>query len=74
MEGSRLKWITREHVKVDRVSCPWLIRKILDPQAEFSFVPSGSSDEPAQKLGAVPFDVPAVNWVTTQGMFFEVGF
>src|SRR6267154_1117753 len=39
MEGRRMKWITREHVKVDRVACPWLIRKFVDPQAEFHFVP-----------------------------------
>ena len=35
-----MKWITREHVKVDRVACPWLIRKFVDPQAEFLFVPA----------------------------------
>jgi hypothetical protein len=35
-----MKWITREHVKVDRVACPWLIRKFIDPQAEFLFVPA----------------------------------
>ena len=35
-----MKWITRERVKVDRVACPWLIRKFIDPQAEFLFVPA----------------------------------
>ena len=35
-----MKWITREKVKVDRVACPWLIRKFIDPQAEFLFVPA----------------------------------
>ncbi len=39
MKGSAMKWITRERVKVDRVACPWLIRKFIDPQAEFLFVP-----------------------------------
>ena len=36
----KMKWITREHVKVDRVACPWLIKKFVDPYAEFYFVPS----------------------------------
>jgi hypothetical protein len=55
-----MKWITREHVKVDRVACPWLIRKFVDPQAEFHFVPGEQVMSEAQKLGATPFDVPAV--------------
>jgi len=55
-----MKWITREHVKVDRVACPWLIRKFVDSQAEFHFVPAEQVMSEAQKLGAVPFDVPAV--------------
>ena len=37
-----MKWITRERVKVDRVACPWLIKKLVDPQAEFIFVPGDS--------------------------------
>src|SRR5258707_1470450 len=60
MEGRRMKLITREHVKVDRVACPWLIRKFVDSQAEFHFVPAEQVMSQAQKLGAVPFDVPAV--------------
>jgi len=55
-----MKWITREHVKVDRVACPWLIRKFVDRQAEFYFVPPEQVMSEAQKLGATPFDVPAV--------------
>src|SRR5258708_12415760 len=55
-----MKWITREHVKVDRVACPWLVRKFVDPQAEFHFVPAEQVMSEAQKLGATPFDVPAV--------------
>lgn len=55
-----MKWITREHVKVDRVACPWLIRKFVDSEAEFYFVPSHQVMSEAEKLGAVPFDVPAV--------------
>src|SRR2546425_2857472 len=55
-----MKWITREHVKVDRVACPWLIRKFVDSSAEFYFVPAEHVMSEAQKLGATPFDVPAV--------------
>jgi hypothetical protein len=55
-----MKWITREHVKVDRVACPWLIRKFVDLQAEFHFVPAERVMAEAEKLNAVPFDVPNV--------------
>ena len=55
-----MKWITREHVKVDRVACPWLIAKFVDSQAEFYFVPSEQVMAEAQRLGATPFDVPGV--------------
>ncbi len=53
-----MKWITREHVKVDRVACPWLIRKFVDPQAEFLFVPAERVSDVARREGATPFDVP----------------
>lgn len=52
-----MKWITREKIKVDRVACPWLIRKFIDPQAEFFFVPVGEVGTKAQALGATPFDI-----------------
>ncbi len=55
-----MKWITREHVKVDRVACPWLIRKFVDQHAEFYFVPAEQVTGEAQRQGAIPFDVPAV--------------
>jgi hypothetical protein len=55
-----MKWITREHVKVDRVACPWLIRKFVDPQAEFLFVPADKVMEIAAREGATPYDVPNV--------------
>ena len=55
-----MKWITREHVKVDRVACPWLIKKFVDPQAEFLFVPADKVTEIAQREGAVPYDVKGV--------------
>jgi len=55
-----MKWVTREHVKVDRVACPWLIRKFVDPEAEFIFVPADRVMEVAKKQDAIPFDVPGV--------------
>jgi hypothetical protein len=55
-----MKWITREHVKVDRVACPWLIRKFVDPEAEFLFVPTENVMDVAARDGAIPYDVPAV--------------
>lgn len=55
-----MKWITREHVKVDRVACPWLIKKFVDAEAEFYFVPSDQVLPQAERLGAIPYDVPGV--------------
>jgi hypothetical protein len=49
-------------VKVDRVACPWLIRKFIDPGAEFLFVPAEQVLEVAEREGAVPFDVPGVEF------------
>ena len=55
-----MKWITREKVKVDRVACPWLIRKFVDKDAEFHFAPADKVLEEAEHLGATPFDVKGV--------------
>jgi hypothetical protein len=55
-----MKWITRERVKVDRVACPWLIRKFVDPDAEFIFVPADRVMAEAQRLNATPYDVKDV--------------
>lgn len=52
-----MKWITREYVKVDRVACPWLIKKFIDPKAEFLFVPADNVLEEANRMKAIPFDV-----------------
>lgn len=57
-----MKWITREHVKVDRVACPWLIKKFVDPGAEFYFVSAERVIAEASRLGATPFDVPGVEF------------
>ena len=51
-----MKWITRERVKVDRVACPWLIKKFVDPEAEFLFVPTEQVPVVAEREGAIPFD------------------
>ena len=53
----KMKWITREHVKVDRVACPWLIKKFVDPKAEFFFVPATRVRDEAVRFGAIPFDI-----------------
>ena len=55
-----MKWITRERVNVDRVACPWLIKKFVDPDAEFFFVPAAEALNEAERLGAIPFDVKGV--------------
>lgn len=55
-----MKWVTREHAKVDRIACPWLIRHFVDPQAEFLFVPASQVMEVAEREGATPYDAPNV--------------
>ncbi len=55
-----MKWITREKVKVDRVACPWLIKRYIDQQAEFIFVPADKVMDEAKRLEAIPYDVPNV--------------
>lgn len=52
-----MKWITREHVKVDRVACPWLVHRFIDPGAEFLFAPAGDVAEVAARKDATPYDV-----------------
>ena len=55
-----MKWITREHVKVDRVACPWLIKRFVDPGAEFYFVPTEHVIQEAERLNATPLDIAGV--------------
>ena len=55
-----MKWITRSQVKVDRVACPWLIKKFVDKDAEFIFVPADQVMSEAEKQHAIPFDVQGV--------------
>ncbi len=51
-----MKWVTREKAKVDRIACPWLIKKFVDPKAEFFFVPNEKIPQVAKEQGAIPFD------------------
>jgi hypothetical protein len=55
-----MKWITRSHVHVDRVACPWLIARFVDSEAEFLFVPKSQIQRVAEETGAIPFDAPGV--------------
>jgi hypothetical protein len=55
-----MKWITRSHVHVDRVACPWLILRFVDNEAEFLFVPANQVKKVAADTGAIPFDTPDV--------------
>ena len=55
-----MKWITRERAKVDRIACPWLIKKFVDPNAEFLFVQADKVKAVAEKEGAIPYDAPGV--------------
>lgn len=55
-----MKWVTREHVHVDRTACPWLIRRFVDPRAEFIFVPVDNIDQVVKNEQAIPYDAPNV--------------
>jgi hypothetical protein len=55
-----MKWVTREDAKVDRIACPWLIRRFIDPGAEFLYVPTDQVTVVAEREGAIPYDVPGV--------------
>ena len=55
-----MKWVTRARPKVDRVACPWLIKRFVDPQAEFLYVPTDQVMEVAKREDAIPFDVANV--------------
>jgi len=55
-----MKWITRERPKIDRVACPWLIARFIDPDAEFVFAPPDDVAALAVELGATPYDIAGV--------------
>ena len=52
------KWVTRERPKIDRIACPWLIRRFVEPEAEFLYVPTDQVFAVAKETGAVPYDIP----------------
>ncbi len=58
-----MKWITRRNIKVDRVACPWLIRRFIDPAAQFMFVAEDELVNTARKEDAIPFDAPRLSEV-----------
>ena len=55
-----MKWVTRERPKIDRIACPWLILRFIDPTAEILYVPTADVSRIAREQGAVPFDIPGV--------------
>ncbi|MGC2165975.1 MAG: chromate resistance protein ChrB domain-containing protein [Gallionella sp.] len=55
-----MKWITREHPKIDRIACPWLVARFVDESPEFFYVPAGDVMRIACETGAIPYDVPDV--------------
>ena len=55
-----MKWVTRQYVHVDRTACPWLIKRFIDPKAEFVFVPVEKIEEMVKKEKAIPYDAPNV--------------
>src|SRR5215207_7815549 len=62
-----MKWVTREHPKTDRIACPWLIRKFIDPDAEIVFVPAGDVLAYAEREGATSFDAPGARYTHRDG-------
>ncbi len=53
-----MKWITREHPKIDRIACPWLVARFVDDAPEFLFVPTDQVFAVAERTGAIPYDIP----------------
>lgn len=57
-----MKWITRDRPKIDRIACPWLIKRFIDKEAEIIYVPFGEVTKKAGQLNAIPFDIPGVEF------------
>ncbi len=55
-----MKWVTRQNASVDRIACPWLIKRFIDPGAEFLYVPAAEVKTVAEREGAIPYDVAGV--------------
>jgi rhodanese-related sulfurtransferase len=58
--GTPSLWVTRERPKIDRIACPWLIRRFIDPDARFLYVPAAQVLKAASETGAIPYDIPGV--------------
>ena len=68
-----MKWVTRERPKTDRIACPWLIRRFIDPEAEFLYVPADRVLDAAEMEGAHSFDAPGARYTHRDGLCsFEV--
>jgi hypothetical protein len=57
-----MKWVTRERPKIDRIACPWLIARFIDAEAEFLYVPADQVIRVANETGAIPYDIPGVEY------------
>ena len=60
--GQSTLWVTRERPKIDRIACPWMIRRFIDPDARFLYVPAQAVLQTAEKTGAIPYDIPDVKF------------
>jgi len=68
-----MKWVTREHPRTDRIACPWLIRKFIDPDAEILYVPRDEVLAVAERENAISFDAPGARYTHRDGLCsFEV--
>ncbi|MSQ88450.1 MAG: sulfurtransferase [Betaproteobacteria bacterium] len=65
-KGGSSRWVTRERPKIDRIACPWLVKRFIDPEAEFLYVPTPEVQRVASECEAVPYDIPGVEF-THQG-------
>lgn len=61
------RWVTRERPKIDRIACPWLVRRFVDPAAEFFYVPASEVEDFASTAGATPYDVAGVQYGHSDG-------
>jgi len=61
-KGASSRWVTRERPKIDRIACPWLVKRFIDPEAEFLYVPTPEVKNVAAQSGAVPYDIPDVEF------------
>jgi rhodanese-related sulfurtransferase len=61
-KNAATRWVTRERPKIDRIACPWLVRRFVDPEAEFLYVPTPEVRKIAQEKDAIPYDIPDVEF------------